>query len=205
MRGSTEHPVGDEKLPLLVPQGGSYTPDLLIPTQALPTKTTTAQHQINNAKHHRRPITTKDDNTLHIYFQNVNGVATEEDLHEYMEKINEPKVDIWGWAEININWIPHMVSKAKQRGNQIFDNFTFVASSSNDPAGFYQQGGTCIGVTNKMTGQIIEADHDNSRLGCWSYVKNAGCNQCQVTIVTAYCPCKQSDPGDSTVTAQQYK
>eukprot|EP00957_Ditylum_brightwellii_P166697 12689956-Ditylum_brightwellii.AAC.1 len=49
-------------------------------------------------------------------------------------------------------------------GNQIYNNFTFVASSSDNPAGR---------------------------------------DQYQITIITAYCPCKQYDPGDSTINAQQ--
>eukprot|EP00957_Ditylum_brightwellii_P013175 995082-Ditylum_brightwellii.AAC.1 len=56
-----------------------------------------------------------------------------------------------------------------------------------------------------MTGQIIEVDHDNSGLGRWSYVKFAGRHQRQITTLTAYCPCKQYNPGNSTINAQQYK
>eukprot|EP00957_Ditylum_brightwellii_P156374 11901917-Ditylum_brightwellii.AAC.1 len=84
--------------------------------------------------------------------------------------MSEQDIDIWGWSKTNIKWTPNTVSQAKYMGNQIYNNFTFVASSSDDPAGFSQQG---------------------------------GCGQHQVTIVTSYCPCKQSDPGDSTVAEQQ--
>eukprot|EP00957_Ditylum_brightwellii_P098190 7481378-Ditylum_brightwellii.AAC.1 len=54
-----------------------------------------------------------------------------------------------------------------------------------------------------MVGRIIQTGGDNSRLGRWSYVQIAGRDQKKVTIVTAYHPCKQTNPGDSTVTAQQ--
>eukprot|EP00957_Ditylum_brightwellii_P164935 12557842-Ditylum_brightwellii.AAC.1 len=54
-----------------------------------------------------------------------------------------------------------------------------------------------------MTGRLIEIDHDNSGLRRWSYVKVAGQNQHQITIITAHCPCKQHDPGDFTIDAQQ--
>eukprot|EP00957_Ditylum_brightwellii_P041826 3168123-Ditylum_brightwellii.AAC.1 len=73
-----------------------------------------------------------------------------------------------------------------------------MGSSSNDPACFYQQGGTCMEITDKMIGRIIASDTNDSGLGQWSYVKVAGRNQKQITIVTTYRPYKQSNPGEST-------
>eukprot|EP00957_Ditylum_brightwellii_P181738 13844837-Ditylum_brightwellii.AAC.1 len=55
-----------------------------------------------------------------------------------------------------------------------------------------------------MVGRIIASDTADSGLGQWSYVKIAGRDQKQITIVTTYRPCKQSNPGDSTINAQQY-
>eukprot|EP00957_Ditylum_brightwellii_P081992 6234610-Ditylum_brightwellii.AAC.1 len=54
-----------------------------------------------------------------------------------------------------------------------------------------------------MVGRIIQTGGDNSRLGRWNYVQIAGRDQRKVIIVTAYCLCKQTNPLDSTVTAQQ--
>eukprot|EP00957_Ditylum_brightwellii_P079794 6068476-Ditylum_brightwellii.AAC.1 len=48
-----------------------------------------------------------------------------------------------------------------------------------------------------MTGQLIDVDNDNS------YMKVAGQDQCQITIITTYCPYKQYGPGDSAINAQQ--
>eukprot|EP00957_Ditylum_brightwellii_P124891 9520858-Ditylum_brightwellii.AAC.1 len=55
-----------------------------------------------------------------------------------------------------------------------------------------------------MTCRIITTDKDTSGLGRWNHVTIAGKDQKQVTIMTAYRPCKQSTPGDSTVNAQQH-
>eukprot|EP00957_Ditylum_brightwellii_P128831 9827908-Ditylum_brightwellii.AAC.1 len=82
---------------------------------------------------------------------------------------------------------------AKALGQKIFDNFTLVTSCSNDPANYYQQGGTCTRIMDRTTGRIIETDSNSSRQ-----------DQCQVTVVTAYCPCKQSTPGESIANAQQH-
>eukprot|EP00957_Ditylum_brightwellii_P017319 1304260-Ditylum_brightwellii.AAC.1 len=67
-----------------------------------------------------------------------------------MEDMAEKEIDIWGWAETNVNWTPNMIARAKYYSNKIFNNFTLVGSSSNDPVGFYQQGGTCTAITGKM-------------------------------------------------------
>eukprot|EP00957_Ditylum_brightwellii_P032423 2456792-Ditylum_brightwellii.AAC.1 len=105
---------------------------------------------------------------MQIYFQNVNGIATEEDLKAYMEDMAEKEIDIWRWAETNVNWTPNMIAQAEYYGNKIFINFTLVGSSSDNPAGFYQQGGMCTGITGKMVGRIIKSDSNSSGLGRWS-------------------------------------
>eukprot|EP00957_Ditylum_brightwellii_P011107 841810-Ditylum_brightwellii.AAC.1 len=94
-----------------------------------------------------------------------------------MEEMQSKEVDIWGWVETNVKWTKDMESKAKYMGGKIFKNFTIVTNCSNDQAKYRQQGGTCIGVTNQMFGQIIEKNCDPSRLGRWSCVKIAGSDQ----------------------------
>eukprot|EP00957_Ditylum_brightwellii_P010334 781307-Ditylum_brightwellii.AAC.1 len=87
-----------------------------------------------------------------------------------------------------------MTTQAKYYGNKIFKFFTLVGSSSDDPAGFYQQDKTCTAITGKMVGQIVQSDTDSKGLGRWSYVQITGRNQQKITIATAYRPCKQSKP-----------
>eukprot|EP00957_Ditylum_brightwellii_P081113 6169413-Ditylum_brightwellii.AAC.1 len=107
-----------------------------MPSQALPKEITEAQCETNNGKHHGHTMKDKGDNTLHIYFQNINGIAIEEDIKGYMEYINEKEVDIWGWDETNINWTQHPLAQAKYYGNKIFTDFTLVGSFNDDPAEF---------------------------------------------------------------------
>eukprot|EP00957_Ditylum_brightwellii_P106055 8089522-Ditylum_brightwellii.AAC.1 len=96
-----------------------------------------------------------------------------------------------------------MESKARYMGRKLFKNFTLVTSCSDNLAQYYQQGGTCIGITNRLTGRIINSDCNPSGLGKWSYIKLARKDQRQVTIVTAYQPCHQSNPDNNIVNAQQ--
>eukprot|EP00957_Ditylum_brightwellii_P033485 2537441-Ditylum_brightwellii.AAC.1 len=58
-------------------------------------------------------MTIKDKNTLRLYFQNVNGISTVEDMNSYMDEMNEREVDIWGWAETNANWTKNLLAHAK--------------------------------------------------------------------------------------------
>eukprot|EP00957_Ditylum_brightwellii_P012957 979214-Ditylum_brightwellii.AAC.1 len=111
----------------------------------------------------------KEEGYLRVYFQNVNGISTEEDMQGYMEEMKDREVDIWRWMETNVNWTPNLINNTTYKGQKLFNNIKLITSSSDDLAGFYQQGGTCMGITNKMTGRIITADKDTSGLGCWSY------------------------------------
>eukprot|EP00957_Ditylum_brightwellii_P135768 10354486-Ditylum_brightwellii.AAC.1 len=82
---------------------------------------------------------------------------------------------------------------------------TLVAGGSADPAGFYQQGGTCTGIIENIVGRIIDNGTDESGLGRWSYVKLAGRNNRQLCIATAYRPGKKNQTGNATVMAQQHR
>eukprot|EP00957_Ditylum_brightwellii_P090341 6879810-Ditylum_brightwellii.AAC.1 len=76
-----------------------------------------------------------------------------------MEEMKEKQVDLWEWVETNINWTKNMISKAKYYGRKIFKNLTLFTSKSDDPADYYQQGGTCLGVTDKLTGRNNPGDN----------------------------------------------
>eukprot|EP00957_Ditylum_brightwellii_P079013 6009539-Ditylum_brightwellii.AAC.1 len=71
-------------------------------------------------------------------------------------------------------------------GRKVFQQMTLIAGGSADPAGYYQQGGTCTGVVGQLVGRIISSGTDESSLGRWSYIKIAGRANRQVCIVTAY-------------------
>eukprot|EP00957_Ditylum_brightwellii_P105529 8044491-Ditylum_brightwellii.AAC.1 len=47
-----------------------------------------------------------------------------------MEDMEEKEVDIWGWAETNVNWIPNLTARAKYYGNKIFKFFTLNGTDS---------------------------------------------------------------------------
>eukprot|EP00957_Ditylum_brightwellii_P078679 5982396-Ditylum_brightwellii.AAC.1 len=82
-----------------------------------------------------------------------------------MEYMKMYKVDIWMWTETNINWTPKMRREAEKMGSKILKNAKIITSTSNNPVGWKQQGGTCIGLTNGMVGRKMSGGEDNKGLG----------------------------------------
>eukprot|EP00957_Ditylum_brightwellii_P146299 11139758-Ditylum_brightwellii.AAC.1 len=138
MSGHTEIPE-DEDILCLVQQGHWHTTDLLSPSQA-PTKIKAqAQQKVNNSQHHGYHMHPKQEDHLRLYFQNVNGTNTEEDIKSHLDAMHAREVDTWVWSETNVKWTPKRISKAKYLGNKCFNNFTLIASLSDDPAEYKQQ------------------------------------------------------------------
>eukprot|EP00957_Ditylum_brightwellii_P142174 10832006-Ditylum_brightwellii.AAC.1 len=70
-----------------------------------------------------------------------------------------------------------MRREAEKVGSKIFKNAKTITSTSNDPAGWKQQGCTCIGLVNGIVGRKISGGEDNKGLGRWSYVRIVGKEQ----------------------------
>eukprot|EP00957_Ditylum_brightwellii_P043877 3327497-Ditylum_brightwellii.AAC.1 len=75
-------------------------------------------------------------------------------------------------------------------------------SCSDNPTDHKQQGDTCMAPVNNMVGRHVQSGEDASGFGQWIYIKIAGKHQRKIVLITGYRLCVQSDPGDSTVTAQ---
>eukprot|EP00957_Ditylum_brightwellii_P209546 15362221-Ditylum_brightwellii.AAC.3 len=121
-----------------------------------------------------------------------------------MEYMAEIETDIWGWVETNCLWIEGQKVRAKCQGRKIFKTFKLEAVSSDDPSiGYKQPGGACIGINGNNLGAIVKSGRDETDLGRWVYVCIGGREQRKLYAVVPYRPCKQSSPGNSTVTAEQ--
>eukprot|EP00978_Attheya_sp_CCMP212_P000995 scaffold2061_cov62-Attheya_sp.AAC.4 len=123
--------------------------------------------------------TTKDDQHDRWYLQNVNGISSEFDWMEWKQQmvtLKESKVDRFSFTKMNLTWNPEQVKTSRNLGNEWFKQFRLQTSSSNDPTSrkYYQPGGTCSGVTNKLTGRITNQGSDPSGLGRWMYFKLGG-------------------------------
>ena len=97
--------------------------NLQIPSQLITRKNNIIQQNNNNGKHYGHQLNTKDKHTLRIYFQDMNGIATIENMHSYIDKMNKREADIWGWAETNVNWTKNLLAQTKYYGNKILKTF----------------------------------------------------------------------------------
>eukprot|EP00957_Ditylum_brightwellii_P144527 11009686-Ditylum_brightwellii.AAC.1 len=121
-----------------------------------------------------------------------------------MEFMQEIEANLCGWVETNRPWTEDQKHKTGSQGRQIFNKFKVEAVSSNDPTiGRKQPGGACIGKNGNNVGALVQSGKDDIGLGRWVYACIRGREQRKLYVVVAYRPCKQSNPGDSTVTAQQ--
>eukprot|EP00957_Ditylum_brightwellii_P023655 1785267-Ditylum_brightwellii.AAC.1 len=41
---------------------------------------------------------------MHIYFNNINGISSDEEAQGNMEFMREIDADLWGWVETNRTW-----------------------------------------------------------------------------------------------------
>eukprot|EP00978_Attheya_sp_CCMP212_P008857 scaffold20822_cov52-Attheya_sp.AAC.3 len=117
------------------------------------------------------------------------------------------QVDIFGFAETNVNWTPKLSNQAYQHGRGRFEHFKPVSSSSDDPTtGFRQPGRTFMATTGKFVGRVSEADTDKYGLGRWCYTCLLGRNDGKLYVVTAYRVSQESNStGDSTAHKQQVR
>eukprot|EP00957_Ditylum_brightwellii_P030626 2320807-Ditylum_brightwellii.AAC.1 len=154
-------------------------PHNFIPSQLLQASTQSKIELpwINPDEPYGHEMKKKAKGILRVYYQNINRITCLEDLYKYMEYMKTHEVDIWMWTETNINWRPKMRREAKKMSSKIFKNAKIITSTSNDPAGWKQQGYTCIGLVNGMVGRKILGRGDNKGLSRWSYVQIAGKEQ----------------------------
>eukprot|EP00957_Ditylum_brightwellii_P211301 15366019-Ditylum_brightwellii.AAC.2 len=70
-------------------------------------------------------------------------------------------INIFSFAETNLAWLPHIESTAKYYGRKVFQQFSIVTCSINNPTERAQQpGGVCMGVTRKTVGRVVETEKD---------------------------------------------
>eukprot|EP00978_Attheya_sp_CCMP212_P037128 scaffold173168_cov59-Attheya_sp.AAC.1 len=88
---------------------------------------------------------------------------------QQMATLKGSKADGFSFTDTNLTWNPDQVKTACNLGSKWFKQFQIQTSSSNDPTSqkYYQPGGTCSGVTNKLTGHMTNKGSDPSGLSRW--------------------------------------
>jgi hypothetical protein len=146
-------------------------------------------------------ISTKDDHTLRIGFQNIGGL-TYENNNTYKDEllregVNNFQFDNLGLAETNTDW--RLVDKASRLYNWTKGwweslHLSLSFNCTQPPAQRQRWGGTAIISINKAAHCVAERGIDNSKLGRWSWNKFRGKNNHLIHVFVAYCPNPPSGP-----------
>eukprot|EP00957_Ditylum_brightwellii_P038474 2907768-Ditylum_brightwellii.AAC.1 len=68
--------------------------------------------------------TEKNNGRMRVYFQNANGISTEEDWCKFKELFRnrqEHKIDVFGSVETNLPWSPQLNHKASYHARKVFE------------------------------------------------------------------------------------
>ena len=154
------------------------------------------------------PLTTKDDTTLRIAFQNIHG-ATDlrgQAVPSEIEAMQELNIDIMGMAETNRPWTNEQMALHDAYMNKLFQGSKtiYTAAPNTDHTVTYQPGGNLLTANGAITGRIDGRGKDKWGRFCWYSFK--GQRDEGVVIITAYRVCQETNhsPGPNTAFSQQY-
>eukprot|EP00957_Ditylum_brightwellii_P190373 14491877-Ditylum_brightwellii.AAC.1 len=104
----------------------------------------------------------KEEDTLRLYFHNVNGGLKSGGWGEYkfaLKRLKEKEVDIVGFAETNLTWTPQDKYSARMKLRKEYEGKSKLTTSASDEpsATDYQPGGTLTAVGGNHVGRVLEA------------------------------------------------
>ena len=169
----------------------------------------TPQHTDHNS-HWGDKMTHKYNRTLRVYFQNTNGLPSNDHWAEWnhiISYLTKSQIDIGGFAEPNIKWTKQLTASAKRHLLAHSNPATLQTTSCDEPSKFrYQRGGVAMTTIGRMTGRIGDSGHDIQGLGRWTYTKYFGKEGRTLIVVTAYRVAQTHlTKWDNTAFNQQYR
>ena len=152
----------------------------------------------------------KDDRSLRLYFQNLNGLPTNDNWLEWnhiIQYVSDNNIDICGFAEPNVNWNKQLTATALFHLRSHVKPAALQTAACEEPTHYkYQRGGVMMTTVGKMTGRIGHSGHDTLGLGRWVYTTYHGRNGITLIIVTAYRVSQNHvTKGHHTAYNQQYR
>jgi exonuclease III len=150
----------------------------------------------------------KAEGHTRVYCQNINGLRLDAeggDFTALCRVSQEVQADVIGIMEHNIDTTKHYVQQLcynALRHNLPIAKLT-LGTTPITTANVYMPGGTFTISSGDIVSRIIETGSDE--MGRWTFQSFAGCNQQQVTVITAYQVCHKSHTqrGRTTAAAQQ--
>ena len=146
--------------------------------------------------------------TLHVLFQNPNGIKPHVDNMEFMlslQECNDKGTSIIGLMKTNLNW-----SQFQNHDNlctsmrKLWQHHSAIMSSSSKTFHTdFQPREAATMATNSY--KILSKGTDPFSLGCWSWITLQGCSTTKLTVITAYHVCNQCyGSGECTAYQQQH-
>ena len=155
-------------------------------------------------------IEVKCDNTVRIYFQNVNSFGLSQGTNKVntiLRSMQTMECDIATFVQTSINWrFLHLRNRLRMSLQRLFPihklNIARNKFNSEQPA---LPGGCAQIVTGNWSGRVIEFIHDFRNMGRWCGVKLRLKGDRHLYLITAYRVCQQSSAhiGPETAYRQQ--
>jgi hypothetical protein len=123
--------------------------------------------------------------------------------------ITNKQIGILGMSELNKCW--HLVQekdrwKDRTRGWWESSHCTLGYNrNDNELSTVFQPGGMAVISINKSSHRVIASGLDKTGLGRWSWTRYRGKHNVTLRVVSAYRPCKPSNPGPNTTYSQQQR
>ena len=149
------------------------------------------------------------DQTIRLYYQNVNGLRLQEDGSDVTEvflQLQNMAVDIFGIVETQIHCRNQQVQSQLQLCKRhVWEQCKlFTCSSEEEWNRPWKPGGTLIGVTGSLAGRVRK--HHLDKYGRWIHVELLGRDGRTVDIICAYQVVQEKgDHGARTTYSQQVR
>ena len=143
---------------------------------------------INSTKDSKTNETWKDQ-TIRLYFQNVNGLRTKDagtDATEIFLHLKNIQADIFGLAETQLHCRDQQVQRQIQESKrQVWDHCKIFTCSSEEAWDHqWKPGGVLLGITGSLAGRVRKQYLD--KYGRWIRVDLLGRDGRTVTLICAY-------------------
>ena len=168
----------------------------------------TGQNTVKNIEASGDEITSKEENTLRIAFQNVHGASDSRgwEAPSEIEAMEELEIDIMGMAETNRPWLKQQKALYDAHMMKCFrtSRTIYTAAPAQDHQVRYQPGGNLLSVNGEVTARIDGRGSD--ALGRFCYYTFAGKRDEGVLVIVAYRVCQEvgNTTGPYTAFNQQY-
>jgi hypothetical protein len=163
-------------------------------------QTTLLENNTTNEPAGDNILNDSDDDT--IIFHNINGIKDEANWHQILNTMQEFKVQIMGFVEINKSLNNQLRHQWKDVAKKFFKHNKITHSESKVNLGSeYKPGGTLSMTCEKWHARVTEQGQDSRGLGRWSYQKISS-TKSTMYVVTAYRPCATHGP--TTAWIQQW-